>query len=230
MDLFARPGRPNTPQSDDSSKQHQQEGVPMQQPMQNMTQPMMARKRGFRAQSIVPILLLFAVVALVSLMLVSLLVGDKKMSIDKAVNKDVYQAVFLSDGTGQVYFGKLTSYNREFFRLTDVYYPRVEQKLQPGETDTSKAQTSISLAKLGIAELHCPLDEMFISRDKVSYWENLDDGGQVAEAIKTYKADTSRDTSNDCKNSKAAAEKAQQQSQTNTTNSTNSTTTTTTKP
>jgi hypothetical protein len=34
--------------------------------------------------------------------------------------------------------------------------------------------------------LHCPDDQMFIARDQVLYWENIQDKGQVVTAIKEY--------------------------------------------
>jgi hypothetical protein len=100
------------------------------------------------------------------------------------IKTDKYQAVFLNSQDGQVYFGKLGIYNKDLYALTDIYYVRVENPIQPEGTQAQQA--NISLAKLG-AELHCPDDMMFVSRDKVLYWENLNDDGQVVSAIKDYK-------------------------------------------
>lgn len=100
------------------------------------------------------------------------------------IKKDKYQAVFLSDASGQVYFGKLKSLNAKYYQLTDIYYVKVENAVQPDKTNT--ASQSISLAKLG-NELHGPEDIMYISRDKVLFWENLKDDGQVVKAITEYK-------------------------------------------
>lgn len=107
--------------------------------------------------------------------------GNKEASLIKT---DKYQALFLDSQDGQVYFGKLGIYNDDLYVLRDVYYVRVENPIQP--EGTGAQQANISLAKLG-AELHCPEDEMFISRDKLLYWENLNDEGQVVTAIKEYK-------------------------------------------
>lgn len=106
------------------------------------------------------------------------------------IKADQYQAVFLNDQNGQVYFGKLSLVNSKFYRLTDIFYVRVEQ-VQP-DTTTDAAQ-NISLAKLG-SELHGPEDEMFISKDKVLFWENLKDDGKVVTAIADYKENGSKDT------------------------------------
>jgi hypothetical protein len=112
-----------------------------------------------------------------------------KKSLTDAVKKDKYQAVFLTSQDGQVYFGKLVAFNQSYYKLTDIFYVRVENKIQPEgqqQATNTAAQQSISLAKLG-NELHGPDDEMFISKDKVLFWENLKEDGQVVKAIREYK-------------------------------------------
>jgi hypothetical protein len=108
--------------------------------------------------------------------------GDKKES--GYVDKDKLQAVFLQ--TGQVYFGNLTTANSKYFVLSNIYY------LQTSSTGTSTTQTAqntnVSLVKLG-CELHAPYDQMVINRDQVTFWENLQDDGQVAKAVTTFKKD-----------------------------------------
>lgn len=102
------------------------------------------------------------------------------------VNKDQYQAVFLSDG--QIYFGKLSNIDKEYAVLEDIYYLQVEQQVQPvtEEADeTTQEQPQISLAKLG-NELHGPEDQMYINRDQMLFWENLKADGQVVEAINAF--------------------------------------------
>lgn len=100
-----------------------------------------------------------------------------------------YQAVFLNDQNGQVYFGKLSLVNSQYYRLTDIFYVRVEQ-VQPG---TGEPTQNISLAKLG-SELHGPEDEMFIPKDKVLFWENLKDDSKVVTAIVDFKANGNKNT------------------------------------
>ncbi len=112
---------------------------------------------------------------------------------EKLIKTDKYQAVFLNDQSGQVYFGKLSVVNARFYQLTDIFYVRVEQ-VQPDTGDT--AAQNISLAKLG-SELHGPEDEMFISRDKVLFWENLKEDGKVVKAIVDFKANGSKATTTD---------------------------------
>ncbi len=109
------------------------------------------------------------------------------------VAADKYQAVFLNSQDGQVYFGKLGVYNKDLYVLTDIYYVRVETPIQPEGTNQAASQQKISLAKLG-NELHGPEDIMYVSRDKVLYWENLKDDGQVVKAITEYKKNGSTTT------------------------------------
>ncbi len=99
------------------------------------------------------------------------------------VNKDLYQAVFLTDG--QIYFGKLSNLDKEYAELKDIYYLQVDQQVQPDRE--KQQQANISLAKLG-KELHGPEDRMFINPDMVLFWENLKTDGQVTQAIKNYQS------------------------------------------
>jgi len=144
-------------------------------------QPSGKRKLGAIHWSMVVMLFSAAILAL--LLLVFLVVGGPK-GVDSAIKTDQYQAVFLDSQDGQVYFGKLDTYNREYYVLTDIYYVRVEQRIQP-EGEQTTPQQSISLAKLG-NELHGPEDVMYIAKNKVLFWENLKEDGQVVKAIREY--------------------------------------------
>lgn len=93
---------------------------------------------------------------------------------------DVYQAVFLSNN--QVYFGKLAKQNSQYPVLTDIYYLRVTQPLQP-----SQPNPNVSLIKLG-DELHGPGDKMEINRDHILFVEDLKENSQVVQAIRNFKA------------------------------------------
>jgi hypothetical protein len=131
---------------------------------------------------------LFGVALLSAALLVGLVFGGKEDKVNKEaalISTDKYQAVFLNSQDGQVYFGKLGVYNNDLYVLSDIYYVRVENPIQP-EGAAQEAQPNISLAKLG-NELHGPEDVMYISRDKVLYWENLKEEGQVVKAITDYK-------------------------------------------
>lgn len=103
-----------------------------------------------------------------------------------------YQAVFLT--SGQVYFGKVKNQNHQFVTLSDIYYLKVSDNLQPpasGETGTdintnqTNQQSGLSLIKLG-HELHGPVDQMEINRDQILFIEDLRPDSRVVEAIKDY--------------------------------------------
>lgn len=130
------------------------------------------------------VLLVVGVVLVVVVLLASLIVmasGSKGYNEKQYVDTGKLQAVFLN--TGQVYFGNITTLNSSFFVLTNIYY------LQTSSTGSgSSANTSVSLVKLG-CELHEPYDKMVINRAQVTFWENLQDGGQVAKAVSTFEKD-----------------------------------------
>jgi hypothetical protein len=85
-----------------------------------------------------------------------------------------WQAVFLTDG--QVYFGRLENYNRSYASLKDVYYLKLASDLQ-------SSSSNLNLIRLG-GEAHGPESEMFISKDKISFIENLKDTSTVVQAIR----------------------------------------------
>ena len=98
-------------------------------------------------------------------------------SAGSVIDNSKYQALTLTNG--EQYFGKLQSMNRDYFKLTDVWYVQADQ-MTTGSTD--KASTEKKLAKLG-NELHGPEDMMVISKDQVLYFENLKPDGKVSKLI-----------------------------------------------
>lgn len=105
------------------------------------------------------------------------------------INKDKYQAVFLTNG--QVYFGKLKKVDDEYFRLNDIYYLQVSKDLQAADGEDKKPDAAASgstpqLIKLG-KEIHGPEDEMVLNETQILFFENLTDDGTVGQAIKTDK-------------------------------------------
>lgn len=97
------------------------------------------------------------------------------------INKDKYQAVFLTNG--QVYFGKIDKISGSGYTLKNIYYLQVQQDVQGEQAATQENKDqNLSLAKLG-SELHGPDDVMYIESKQVLFWENLKDDGQVVKAI-----------------------------------------------
>ncbi|HEX4774250.1 MAG TPA: hypothetical protein VH234_01925 [Candidatus Saccharimonadales bacterium] len=99
----------------------------------------------------------------------------------KYVDTGKLQAVFLN--TGQVYFGNVKALNSKYFVLTNIYY--LQTSSGSSSSSTTTAANNVSLVKLG-CELHEPYDQMVINRSQVTFWENLQDGGQVATAVKKF--------------------------------------------
>ena len=98
------------------------------------------------------------------------------------VNTGKLQAVFLN--TGQVYFGNIKTLNDKYFVLSNIYYL---QTSNGSSSSSAAANTSVSLVKLG-CELHAPYDQMVISSSQVTFWENLQSDGQVAQAVHKFEA------------------------------------------
>jgi hypothetical protein len=101
-----------------------------------------------------------------------------------AVKPAQYQAVFLANG--QVYFGKIKSISSSYVSVGDIYYLQQQVQQQQQAKDAKDQSSNLSLTKLG-NELHGPEDTMYISKDQITFWENLKDDSKVAQAIKEYK-------------------------------------------
>lgn len=190
------------------------------QDMQMNRNKQMAKKPAKRMQ-LTPMKMVFmAFFAAVTVLAISILVfvaigGGKSES--ELIKKDKYQAVFLSDSSGQVYFGKLKSLNSKYYQLTDIFYVKVDNAVQPDKTNTSSQ--NISLAKLG-NELHGPEDFMYISRDKVLFWENLKDDGQVVKAITEFKKNGSQTNTNSQSQSQSTTQSTSNSTQSTSSNKT----------
>lgn len=106
----------------------------------------------------------------------------------KYVDGNKFQVVFLSDG--QFYFGRIRNLNKDFVRMTDIFYLQTNQQVQPEQSD-SKPVSAPVLVPLG-CELHRPQNQMVINREQVIWWENLKEDqpdNTVPGAIKKYLAD-----------------------------------------
>lgn len=144
------------------------------------------KKRNFKPSrnGLVASLLGLIVVILVVFGLLWLIRGNGGTNEASQINKSEYQAVFLSNG--QVYFGKLNTLTRTYYKITDIYYLQVNQTVQPKQsTSTSSQNQNVQLVKLG-QELHGPEDAMQINTAQVVFWENLKPSGKVTQAIKQY--------------------------------------------
>lgn len=159
-------------------------GRPNPSVQQNPTQakPTKSRRRPLKSLSIMSLVLLVSIAILVLSTSALLAFGKKDSKEGSYVDETKLQAVFLNGG--QVYFGNISNLNREYIRMGNIYYLRVNQQVQPGN-DAKQTDQDISLVKLG-CELHGPEDQMVINREQVIFWENLKSDGQVAKAVKQY--------------------------------------------
>ncbi len=142
-----------------------------------------SKKRGKGEWSrLINVVLAAIVVILVAAVITVVVTGGVKPE-DKYVDANKLQAVFLN--TGQVYFGHVKSLNDKYFVVTDIYYLHSTNNNGSASSSNSSSASNITLVKLG-CELHEPYDQMVINSSQVTFWENLQDGGQVAKAVKTF--------------------------------------------
>lgn len=138
------------------------------------------KRRRSIALPVASLTLILAIAILVVLLLFVIMRSPNIRHEDKFVNTKAMQAVFLNNG--QVYFGHINDLNSQYLRLSNIYYLRVNQQVQPKQP-TDQSSGNFSLAKLGCDEIHKPSDEMIINRDQITFWENLQTDGEVAKAI-----------------------------------------------
>ena len=104
-----------------------------------------------------------------------------------------WKAVFLTNG--QVYFGKIKNPNSQYIELYDIYYLQVQnvpaESVQPAEqiaadgTDQTQYQQQTTLVKFG-TEIHKPKDKMFINKDHVLFYEDLNADSQIISSVEDY--------------------------------------------
>ncbi len=124
---------------------------------------------------------LLFIVALLVAAVVWFIYSSSPASQAKYVDSSKLQAVFLN--TGQVYFGNIQALNKDYLVLSNVYYLQSSNSSSTG-TNSSSNQ-NVSLVKLG-CELHRPYDRMIVNTAEVTFWENLQTDGKVAEAVSTF--------------------------------------------
>lgn len=181
MDII--PGRDNNqaqPERTASAKTEPEEKVIERPSVRRHSEPTRhlkpERKRFKIIAAIVGILLIVAVIVLGVLFFYNSSTGS-------TIDGSKYQAVFLADNNGQVYFGKLHVLNGDYMKLTDIWYIQSKNttSTNPQETE-NKSKPSAELIKLG-NEIHGPVDEMIISKDKILFFENLKNDSRVSKLI-----------------------------------------------
>jgi len=100
------------------------------------------------------------------------------------IDANTYQAVFFEDGS--VYFGKLESFNDDYYKMTGAYYPQT-QTTQDDGTQQVATDSNTTLLKLS-NQVHGPDELMYISKDKVLFFQNLTSDSQVTRLIEQQSA------------------------------------------
>lgn len=131
------------------------------------------------------VVILFGIAILLLLLTLLFVRSESGKSSEAAqVETSQYQAVFLNNG--QVYFGNITDLNGRYVRLNNIYY--LTQATTASAAGQQQASSDYTLIKLGCQQIHHPTDQMIISRDQVTFWENLDKNGKVAKSIADFKS------------------------------------------
>ena len=135
---------------------------------------------------------LIIVLAVIILGLVAWFSWSSTQSSTVGIDSSKYQVVSLVDG--QVYFGTLSSADKDHMKLTDVYYLQPIASESDAESsdssdlqDTSSSENNFKLVKFTDI-VYGPENEMIISRDQIIHYDNLSPEGKVAKAIEEYKA------------------------------------------
>lgn len=137
----------------------------------DMPQP----ERGRRGRGWMVVICVVVVVILISMAKNIFFAGSNNFP---PVRGSEWQAVFLTNN--QVYFGHLKNYGMEYASLSNIFYLRAADSLQPSAS--TPPGSALQLVKLG-SELHGPQDVMYIPKDKIMFWENLKPDSQVVQAI-----------------------------------------------
>jgi len=106
-----------------------------------------------------------------------------KSSTASTIDSGKYQALFLSNG--QVYFGKLSTLNSEYMKLTDIFYLQTKAADVSENPQKTSSASDVQLIKLG-SEVHGPDDQMVVSKSQVLFFENLKADGTVAKSIDKF--------------------------------------------
>lgn len=180
MDLNNRSFRPNQQPNPSQNESTNPSSQPSANPHSPKKSSKLSKLKPGGVLSVTYVFLLFSVTVVLVGVLLTLVFFKNTSKEERFVDTTKYQSIFLNNG--QVYFGHINELNRDYLSLSDIYYLRVNQQVQP---DQQASQNDVSLVKLG-CELHGPQDNMVVNRDQVTFWENLKDDGQVAKAVAEY--------------------------------------------
>ena len=136
------------------------------------------KKGGGKIFGIVIIIILVALCALIAVKIQDKVNSQDTTSIVPGdANASDYYAVFLDNN--QVYFGKISSMDKEELVLTDVFYLQADQNTDLAGGNNNQ---NFALVKLG-QELHGPTNEMYINMEHVVFYEQMKKDSTVVQSI-----------------------------------------------
>jgi len=125
---------------------------------------------------VISIVLVVIIIAIVGWM-----VWSKSNNGATGIDSSRYQAVFMSNG--QIYFGKLSAFNDNSFKITHIYYPQA-QATDGTDTETTSTDQQSSIQLFRVTDgVHGPEDQMIIMKDQILYYENLQSNSKVTQLI-----------------------------------------------
>lgn len=100
-------------------------------------------------------------------------------------NRSKIQTVFLNNG--QVYFGRLSKFGFNQWRLENAHYLRTEEmpaaanaeEGSPAATTTTRQTTLMKVSQ----DLHSPENTIYIPNNNILFWQNLQPNSAIAKAI-----------------------------------------------
>lgn len=177
--------------SRESAQRQVEEPRPVEEPPKPSRRPEVPqdtpKKRSIFKRVFLPIIIVIVVLGLGFLGWTAF--SKSQSAADTGIDTSKYQAVFFTNG--EVYFGKLQSFNDKYMKLTDIFYLQSDTNTDANNTDGSKNNatnaSNAQLIKLG-NEVYGPEDEMIISREQVSRYENLKPDSKVVQLIDKYQS------------------------------------------
>jgi len=121
----------------------------------------------------------YFVALFIALMLGGFLLTLSALSPEQKINRDVYQAVYLS--SGQLYFGKLQNTSGDYLQLKSPYIEQAVPSSEKNEDGTAKAPQTILLRVKD--QVYGPDDSIAIKSSQVVFWQNLRPDSKVSQAI-----------------------------------------------
>ena len=108
---------------------------------------------------------------------------------NRIFNNATVSAVTLTNG--QTYFGRLEKFGTHTVVLFNPYYlqvnPTTTETTDPATTEATGDSSNLQLKKL-TDDFHQPNDYLIINRDQVLYWQHLELGSPIIQAMVDYQS------------------------------------------